>query len=117
MYAVVETGGKQVKVLEGDIVRVAKIAAPVGDIVELDNVRLLVTDDGIVAAPDALTSAKIVCEVTEQGRHKKIRVFKKKRRKKYMRNYGHRQHFTELKVREIIPGEGAESGASEEGKA
>ncbi len=101
MYAVVTTGGKQVKVLEGDVLRVEKIDAPVGDTVELDKVCLLVTDDGIVAEPTALESAKVTCEVTDQGRRKKIRVFKKKRRKNYMRTYGHRQSFTELRVRSI----------------
>ena len=101
MYAVVTTGGKQVKLLEGDVVRVEKIEAAVGDTVELGPVCLLVKDDGIVAAPDALAGVKVVCEVTGQGRLKKIRVFKKKRRKKYMRRYGHRQAFTELKVRTI----------------
>ncbi|HOZ45380.1 MAG TPA: 50S ribosomal protein L21 [Candidatus Hydrogenedentes bacterium] len=98
MYAVVTTGGKQVKVLEGDFLRVERIEAPVGDRVELDKVNLLVTDEGIVALPEALSTAKVVCEVTAQGRRKKIRVFKKKRRKGYARAYGHRQDFTELKV-------------------
>ena len=104
MYAVVSTGGKQVKVLEGDTIRVEKIEAPVGDKVELDKVCLLVQDDGIVAAPDALASARVLCDVVGQGRHKKIRVFKKKRRKDYMRTHGHRQSYTELKVREIVAG-------------
>ncbi|MDQ1257215.1 MAG: large subunit ribosomal protein [Candidatus Hydrogenedentes bacterium] len=98
MYAMVATGGKQIKVSEGDVVRVEKLEAFVGDIVELDQVRLLVKEDGIVADPAALTSAKVVCQVTGQGRRKKIRVFKKKRRKGYMRTAGHRQSFTELKV-------------------
>lgn len=102
MYAVVTTGGKQVKVFEGDVVRVEKIDAPVGDTIELDHVCLLVNDDGIVTSPEALASARIVCEVTDQDRAKKIRVFKKKRRKNYRRTYGHRQAFTELRVRTIV---------------
>jgi len=114
MYAVVATGGKQVKVFQGDVVRVEKIDAPVGDTVELDAVHLLVTDDGIVAAPEALASARIVCEITNQGRAKKIRVFKKKRRKTYVRTYGHRQSFTELKVREIVTGTTLETPAAKE---
>ena len=107
MYAVVTTGGKQVKVFEGDTVRVDKIDAPVGDLIELDKVCQLVQDDGVVTSPETLASAKVVCEVSAQGRHKKIRGFKKKRRKRYARTYGHRQAFTELQVREIRAGEGA----------
>jgi large subunit ribosomal protein L21 len=101
MYAVVNTGGKQVKVAQGDIVRVEKIDALVGDTVELDKVSLLAKDDGLVVDPAALESAKVVCEVMAQDRARKIRVFKKKRRKGYTRTAGHRQSFTELRVREI----------------
>ena len=102
MYAIVNTGGTQVKVFEGDIFRTEKIDAPVGDTVELDQVAMLVTDDGIVADPEKLGSAKIVCHVTGQGRARKIRVFKKKRRKNYARTQGHRQSYTELKVAQIV---------------
>jgi len=69
--------------------------------VELDQVRLLSKEDGLVVDPAALGSAKVVAEVTAQGRGKKVRVFKKKRRKNYMRQYGHRQSYTELVVRDI----------------
>jgi large subunit ribosomal protein L21 len=101
MYAIVTTGNKQHRVFEGGVLRVEKIEAPVGDMVELDKVCLLVKDDGIVSDPAALSSAKVVCEVTGQGRLKKIRVYKKKRRKRYVRTHGHRQAYTELKVRSI----------------
>ena len=101
MYAVVNTGGKQVKLSEGDIVRVEKLDAPVGDQIELDSVCLLAKDDKLVVEPKALAKAKVICQVTRQDRAKKIRVFKKKRRKNYMRTYGHRQSYTELKVVEI----------------
>jgi large subunit ribosomal protein L21 len=101
MYAVVKTGGKQVRVSEGSRVRVEKIDAPVGDTVELGQVALLAKDDGIVVDPEALSSAKVICEVVAQDRAKKIRVFKKKRRKNYMRTQGHRQYYTEVKVQSI----------------
>lgn len=101
MYAIVSSGNKQHRVFEGSVLRVERIDAPVGDTVELDQVCLLVKDDGIVAEPSALSSAKIVCQVTGQGRLKKIRVYKKKRRKRYVRSYGHRQSYTELKVTAI----------------
>lgn len=101
MYAVVSTGGKQVKVAEGDVLRVEKLDAPVGDTVELGQVRLLATGDSLVVDPKALESAKVVCQVMAQDRAKKIRVFKKKRRKNYARTQGHRQWFTQVKVTSI----------------
>ena len=104
MYAVVATGGKQVKVAEGGQVRVERIDAPVGDTVELENVCLIVRDEGLVAEPEALKSARVVCEIVAQDRAKKIRVFKKKRKKNYTRTRGHRQSFTELRVRSIVVG-------------
>ena len=100
-YAVVTTGGKQIKVSEGDVVRVEKLDVAVGDTIELDNVALLAKDDGIVVEASALSEAKVICKVLGQGRAKKIRVFKMKRRKNYSRTYGHRQMYTELKVQEI----------------
>ena len=101
MYAVVSTGGKQIRVEEGDVVRVEKLDANVGDTIELDEVRLLAKDDSIVVDPSALEGAKVVCLVSNQGRGKKIRVFKMKRRKGYKRAYGHRQYYTELRVQTI----------------
>ncbi len=101
MYAVVTTGGKQIKVAEGDVVRVEKLEAAVGDTIELDNVQLIGKDDGAVFDEKALAKAKVICQVTDQGRRKKIRVFKMKRRKNYHRTIGHRQYYTELKVQEI----------------
>ena len=101
MYAVVVTGGKQYKVSEGDRLRVEKLDTPVGEKVALDKVCLLVKEDGIVAEPDALSGASVVAEVTAEGKRKKIKVFKKKRRKNYMRTYGHRQQYSEITIREI----------------
>lgn len=101
MYAVVTTGGKQYKVAQGDVLRVEKLDAGIGDTVELDQVGLVVKEDGIVTDPEALAGAKVVAEVVDQDRGKKIRVFKYKRRKNYRRTQGHRQYYTELRIREI----------------
>lgn len=101
MYAVVTTGGKQYKVSPGDTVRIEKLRATVGDTVELDRVSLVAKEDGLTVEPGALASATVIAEVIRHGRNKKIRVFKKKRRKGYARTYGHRQDYTELKIREI----------------
>ena len=101
MYAVVNTGGKQVKVEQGDVVRVEKIDGPVGETVELTRVCLVAKDDGLVVDPAGLQAAKVVCDIVAHGREKKIRVFKKRRRKNSQRLRGHRQAYTELRVREI----------------
>ncbi len=101
MYAVVTTGGKQIRVAEGDVVRVEKLELNIGDTVELDNVQMIGKDEGAIFEPDALTGAKVVCQVMGQGRRKKIKIFKMKRRKNYHRTAGHRQYYTELKVQEI----------------
>ncbi|HOJ33395.1 MAG TPA: 50S ribosomal protein L21 [Candidatus Hydrogenedentes bacterium] len=106
MYAVISTGGKQVKVQPGARVRVERLDAPIGDLVEIDRVCLIASDTGLVVDPHQLAGAKVVCEVVNQGRGKKIRVFKKKRRKNYTRLQGHRQAFTELRVREIVTAAG-----------
>jgi large subunit ribosomal protein L21 len=102
MYAVVQTGGKQVKLTPGDVVRVESLDAPVGDTVELGEVKLMAGESGLVVDPKQLASAKVVCEVTAHGRGKKIRVFKYKRRKNYSRLRGHRQNYTQLKVKDIV---------------
>lgn len=101
MYAIVTTGGKQLKLSEGDVVRVEKLEAPVGETVELDRVALIAKDDGIIIDPSELARAKVVCEVVDHGKRKKIIVFKMKRRKNYARTYGHRQSYTELRVKQI----------------
>ena len=102
MYAVVQTGGKQVKLTPGDVVRVESLDAPVGDTIELGEVKLVAGESGLVVDPKALEGAKVVCVVTAHGRGKKIRVFKYKRRKNYSRIRGHRQNYTQLKVQDIV---------------
>lgn len=101
MYAVVVSGGKQYRVSEGARLRVEKIDAEVGATVELGPVRLLSGQDGLVLGADQLSATKVLAEVTNHGRRKKIRVFKYKRRKNYRRTIGHRQSFTEVLVKEI----------------
>ena len=102
MYAVIKTGGKQYKVTENTRVRVEKLDLPVGERVELDAVQLVITDNAdVVPDPSALESARVVAEIEEHGRAKKIRVYKKKRRKGYERTQGHRQSYTLIRVHEI----------------
>ncbi len=101
MYAVVATGGRQLKVAAGDVVRVQRLDGEIGDTVSLDEVKLLATESGLITDIAKLASAKVSCTITDQNREKKIRVFKKKRRKNYSRQRGHRQYYTELKINAI----------------
>ena len=102
MYAIVNTGGKQYRVQPGDTVRVEYLPGDQGDLIELDDVRLLSAEDGevTVGAP-TVDGAKVTAEVLSQGRAKKVTVFKYKAKTRYRRKNGHRQNFTELRVTDI----------------
>lgn len=101
MYAIVRTGGKQYKVSEGDIIRVERIDGEIGRIVELRDVLLLSGPDGLRAGNPTIENAFVSAEIIDQGKAKKIVVFKKKRRKGYKKKQGHRQLYTRLRIREI----------------
>lgn len=101
MYAVIETGGKQYKVSEGDVVRVEKLKAAVGASLEIPVVRLFVKDDTLVTDAEELENVKVLGTVTAHKRGKKLRIFKMKRRKGYRRKKGHRQALTEILITRI----------------
>ena len=101
MYAIVRTGGKQYQVEAGDTLRVEKLQGEVGDTVELDDVLLVVDGESVKIGQPVVEGAKVVAKVVEQGRHKKIIVFKNKRRQGYKVKKGHRQMYTALKIETI----------------
>ena len=102
-YAVIRTGGKQYRVSEGEVVKVEKLTGEVGEKVTLADVLFVGGDgDPKIGAP-LVTDAKVIGEIVDQGRAKKIIVFKKKRRKSYSRQRGHRQYHTALKITAIEP--------------
>ena len=101
MIAVIETGGKQYKVSEGDEIQVEKLGGNVGESVSLDKVLICGEGESVKVGTPFLEGCSVVCEVTEQYRDKKIIVFKKHRRKNYRRKNGHRQSLTRLKVTAI----------------
>lgn len=100
MYAVIKTGGKQYRVSEGDRLRVEKIAGEKGDTVDFGEVLMLGGDKVSVGSP-LVSGAKVSAEIIGQGLGKKIVVFKMRRRKRYRRKNGHRQPFTELRIKGI----------------
>ena len=101
MYAIVRSGGKQFRVEAGDVIRVERLAAPVGDVVKLEDV-LLVGGEGeaLIGAP-RVAGSSVVGTVLECGRDRKLRVFKYKRRKHYRRTKGHRQSFSAVRIDSI----------------
>lgn len=103
MYAIIESGGKQHKVVEGEILRLEKLDATAGDSVSFDKV-LLVSNDGKLSVGAPYVEASVTAEVLEQGRDKKIRIIKFKRRKHHDKQQGHRQYYTEVKITGISMG-------------
>lgn len=101
MYAVIQTGGKQYKVAEGEILKVEKLAGAAGDKLTLDQVLMVQDDNGIRIGAPIVKDATVTVEVIEQGRGKKITVYKYKKRKNYRRKQGHRQAYTKIKVEKI----------------
>jgi len=102
VYAIVQTGGRQFRVAPEEKLRIPKVEAPVGGTVELDRVLLVQGDSGVTVGKPTVAGARVVAEVVLQGREDKILVFHKKRRKRYQKKRGHRQPFTEIRVREIV---------------
>jgi len=101
MFAVIRTGGKQYRVAAEDVVRVDKIKANPGEIVQFGEV-LVVGGDNITLGQPTIAGASVAAEVLEQGRGPTIIVFKKRRRKNSRRKRGHRQEFTLVRVTEIL---------------
>jgi large subunit ribosomal protein L21 len=101
MYAVVRTGGKQVRMQPGESVRVEKLEGGVGDQIELAEVLLVGGESDLKVGRPIVEGARVVGTITAQGRGPKIVVFKKKRRKNYSRKTGHRQDYTEIRVDRI----------------
>ena len=101
MYAIVNIAGKQYKVAEGEMLKVARLSSEVGDKIKFEDV--LLTDDGknINIGRPNVKGAAVTAEVLEHGRLPKILVYKKKRRKGYQRKNGHRQDYSAIKINSV----------------
>ena len=99
MYAVVETGGKQYRVQEGDVIQVEKLAVNEGEVVSLDVIAL--GKDGKVFVGEDLANVKVSAKVVSHGKGKKVIVFFYKPKKDYRRKQGHRQPYTELVIETV----------------
>ena len=99
MYAIIATGGKQYKVSEGDVIRVEKLDVEAGNAVTFDQV-IAVSDNELKVGSD-VANATVTATVTDQGKGKKVIVYKYKRKSGYHKKNGHRQAYTEVKIDKI----------------
>ncbi|UKS64191.1 50S ribosomal protein L21 [Rossellomorea marisflavi] len=97
MYAIIETGGKQIRVTEGQEIFIEKLSAEQGDTVTFDKVLFVGGDDVKVGSP-LVAGATVTAKVEKQGRAKKLVVFKYKAKKNYRRKQGHRQPYTKVVI-------------------
>lgn len=101
MYAIIETGGKQYRVSEGDVLTIEKLEAGEGETVEFDRVLTVVKNGEVILGKPMLTEAKVTGKVMEHGKGEKILVFKYKAKSNYRRRQGHRQPFTKVVIEKI----------------
>ena len=101
MYAVIETGGKQYKVSEGDVIFVEKLGVEEGEAVTFDKVLVVADGEDVKVGAPVVAGAKVEAKVVKNGKAKKIYVFKMKRKKNYRRKKGHRQPFTKVEISKI----------------
>ena len=104
MYAVIQTGGKQVRVVEGDVVRIERVSKEVlgkGDEITLNEVLAIGEDDGLHLGKPFVEGASVRAVVVRETRGPKLIVYKKKKRKGFQRTHGHRQDLVEIRVASI----------------
>ncbi len=101
MFAIIETGGKQYKVNEGDIIFVEKLEVSEGDTVTFDRVMALSTGDNFVVGAPTVEGAKVEANVVKNGKGKKIYVLKYKSKKNEKKKLGHRQPYTKVQITKI----------------
>jgi large subunit ribosomal protein L21 len=116
MYAVVNSGGKQYKVQQGEVLKVEKISGDVGSSVTFDRVLMFSDGENVSIGQPLLDSVSVEGHIVEQGKAKKIIVFKYKRRKRFRRKNGHRQEFTAVLI-DSIKAKGTKAAKAAEPKA
>ena len=101
MYAIIETGGKQYRVQEGDVITVEKLNVKAGDAVELDKVLVLNDDKKLKVGAPYIEGAKVFGEVVENGKGDKVVIYKYKAKKDYHKKQGHRQPYTMIEIKSL----------------
>ena len=98
MYAVIQSGGKQHRVKEGEVVRLEKLEQATGASFEFDKVLMVANGEDIKIGAPYVEGSKVIAEVVAHGRGKKVNIIKFRRRKHHMKRQGHRQWYTEVKI-------------------
>lgn len=98
MYAVIKTGGKQYRVVQGETLKIETVAGDVGGEIVLDKVLAVGDGEGIKIGKPMLEGATVKATIISNGRHDKVTIFKMRRRKHYQKNQGHRQNYTEIRI-------------------
>ena len=98
MYAVIKTGGKQYRVVAGEKLKIEQIPADVGAEINLDQILMVGEGESVKIGTPLLSGAAVKATVLAQGRHKKVSIFKMRRRKHYQKHQGHRQNYTEIRI-------------------
>lgn len=101
MYAVIKTGGKQYRVKEGDVLKIEQLTAEVGSHVDFSEVLMVSDGDKVTCGSPLVANAIVQAEVLAHARHKKIKIIKFRRRKHHMKQMGHRQYYTQIKITAI----------------
>jgi large subunit ribosomal protein L21 len=104
MYAVIESGGKQHRVEPGEVLNVEKLNVAPGDTVDFDRVLMVADGSDITLGAPYVAGGKVTAEVVSQGRADKVKIIKFRRRKHHMKQMGHRQWYTQIKITGISAG-------------
>ncbi len=102
MYAVIKTGGKQYRVAANDVLTIERLEGEAGGTIEFNDVLMVGAGDSVKVGAPTVAGAKVMAELVEQGRGKKVIAFKKRRRQNSRRKRGHRQHQSTVRITEII---------------
>ncbi|MBU0688875.1 MAG: 50S ribosomal protein L21 [Gammaproteobacteria bacterium] len=98
MYAVIKTGGKQYRVVQGETLKIETVVGEVGGEIVLDKVLAVGDGEGIKIGKPMLEGATVKATIISNGRHDKVTIFKMRRRKHYQKHQGHRQNYTEIRI-------------------
>jgi len=98
MYAVIKTGGKQYRVIQGETLKIETVVGDVGSAIVLDKVLMVGNGDKLSIGKPLLAGATVSATIVSNGRHDKVKIFKMRRRKHYQKHQGHRQNYTEIRI-------------------
>ncbi len=102
MYAVIESGGKQYRIAQGQQIKLETLPAEVGQTLSFDKVLMVASEGAVKVGAPYITGATVKAEVVSHGRGPKITIIKFRRRKNYRRKQGHRQNYTQVRIQEIV---------------